>query len=248
MNNLVAQMMGRKTVHEDVPVPVGVPRSTSRRDRRSVQRRTAAAAMIGMAEAEGDDESIIPDDAEEIENISGPSGVRISDKVVKADQEPDEPDGPSEIPGSSDDQMMSPRDALVAPDVTPQAMEPIDASEVPQAKGQQQAYQAQGQQGQVPKFVPPNYTVPPNANNNVNPMDVLLGRTSTRPSRPEPEPENVVTAESAQASVNAMLNVGGASGNALLAQGSPMPEPKAGDASKIMEAFSKYGPKPTWKF
>lgn len=242
MNNLVAQMMGRKTVQEDVPVPVAVPRSTSRRDRRSVQRRTAA-AMMGMAEAE-DDESIIPADAEEIQNIAGASGVRVDDKVVKADQEPDEPDGPSEIPGSSDDQMLSPRDALVAPDVTPQAMEPIDASEVPQAKDQQN-YQPQSQ---VPKFVPPNYTAPPNANNNVNPMDVLLGRTSTRPSRPEPQPENVVTAESAQASVNAMLSVGGASGNALLSQGSPMPEPKQGDASKIMEAFSKYGPKPTWNF
>ena len=237
MNNLVAQMMGRKIVREDVPVPVGVPRSVSRRDRRSVQRRTAA-AMMGMAEAEDEDDSIIPADAEEIQNIAGPSGIRVDDRLVKADQEPDEPDSPSEIAGSNagEDELLTPRDALVAPDVTPQAMEPIDASEVPKGR-EPEAH------GQVPKFVP---SATPSSN--TNPMDVFLGRTSTRPSKPEPQPDNVITAESAQASVNAMLSVGGASGNALLAQGSPMPEPKAGDASKIMEAFSKYGPKPTWNF
>ena len=234
MNNLVAQMMGRKVVREDVPVPVGVPRSKSGRERNALHRRTAA-ALLGLGEAE-DDESIIPADAEEVQNVAGPSGIRVDDKAVKKDQEAPEPDHPSEVPGSGEDSLLSPRDALVAPDVTPQAMEPIDASEVPHAKGQDRP-----PEGQVPRF-----TRAPQ--NDVNPMDVLLGRTSTRPSRPEPEPENVVTAESAQAQVNTLLNVGGVSGDALLRNNAPMPDPKPGDASKIMEAFSRYGPKPTNRF
>ena len=234
MNNLVAQMMGRRVVREDVPVPVGVPRSKSGRERNALHRRTAA-ALLGLGEAD-DEDSIIPDDAEEIQNIAGPSGIRVDDKAVKKDQEAPEPDHPSEIPGSGEDSLLSPRDALVAPDVTPQAMEPIDASEVPHAKGQPQP-----PEGQVPRF-----TRAPQ--NDVNPMDVLLGRTSTRPARPEPEPEHVVTAESAQATVNTILNVGGVSGEALLRNSAPMPDPQPGDASKIMEAFARYGPKPNRSF
>jgi hypothetical protein len=234
MNNLVAQMMGRKAVREDVPVPVGVPRARSGRDRNALYRRTSA-ALLGLGEADDDDESIIPADAEDVQNITGPSGIRMDDKAAKKDKEAPEADHPSEVPGSGEDSLLTPRDALVAPDVTPQAMEPIDASEVPHAKG------SQPPEGQVPRF-----TRAPQSD--VNPMDVLLGRTSTRPARPEPEPENVVTAESAQATVNTLLSVGGVSGEALLRNTGPMPEPKQGDASKIMEAFSKYGPKPNRSF
>jgi len=242
MNSLVAQMMGKKVVREDVPVPVGMPRTDGSRgrDRRSVQRRGAAAAMLGMAEAEDDDEqSLIPDDAEELQNINGPSGIRMDDEELKKDREAQEPDHPSEIPSASDeDRLLSPRDALVAPDVTPQAMEPIDASEVPAAK----------QQGQVPRFVPPRYTTP--AANGIDPMDVLLGRNNPqRTNKPELPPENVVTAESAQATVNTLLNAGGgAGGTALLKPKQPMPDPTPGDAGKIMEAFDKYGPARSWNF
>jgi len=232
MNPLIARMTGKR-VQEDVPVPVGIPRAKSERERRAVQRRTAAAAMLGLGEAEGeDDESIIPDDAQEIENIAGPSGIQVDDKKVKKDQEPAEPDSPSEIPGSEEDALLTPRDALVAPDVTPQALEPLDAGDVPQARSQ----------SQVPRTVPSQAQ----GQSEVNPMDVLLGRTSTRPSRPEPEPEHVVTAEAAQATVNAVLNVGGVSGNGLLKQGQSMPDPAPGQAGKIMEAFDRYGPKRTW--
>lgn len=235
MNNLVAQMMGRKAVREDVPVPVGVPRSKSGRERNAIHRRTAA-ALLGLGEADEDDASIIPDDAEEVKNVAGPSGIRVDAEAVEKDREAPDPDTPSEVPGSEEDGLLSPRDALVAPDVTPHALEPLDASDVPHAKGQPQA-----PEGQVPRFTRP-------AHNDVNPMDVLLGRTSTRPSRPEPEPEPVVTAESAQAAVGALLNVGGVSGEALLRNSGPMPAPTQGDASKIMEAFEKYGPKPNRSF
>ena len=236
MNSLVAQLTGRSSVRENAPdvVPIAVPRSRSGRERNALHRRTAA-AMLGLGEAEGGDESIIPDDAEEIQSIAGPSGIRLDDKGLKKYREAPEPDHPTEIPGSEEDSLLSPRDALVAPDVTPQALEPIDASEVPHARGNQSP------EGDVPRFVRAS------AQNDVNPMDVLLGRPNTRPGRPELEPERVVTAESAQATVNTVLS-GGVSGEALLRSEVPMPPPQPGDASKIMEAFARYGPKPNRSF
>lgn len=225
-------------------MPVGVPPSTTARgrDRRSVQRRTAAAAMLGLGEAADDDESIIPDDAEEVQNIAGPSGIKADDAKLKKDREAPEPDYPSEVSsayGDDEDRLLSPRDALVAPDVTPQAMEPIDASEVPAAKGQYQ-------QGEVPRFIPAQ----PSTAGQINPMDVLLGRSQppAQARREELPQEHVVTAESAQSMVNTVLSVNGLGGNAILQQGQPMPDPKPGNANKIMETFSKYGPVKTWNF
>jgi len=236
MSSLVAQLTGRPDrrphLREDVPVPAGVPVPNPRgRNRRSVQRRSAAAMMMGMHEAEDQDDSIIPDDAQEIENIAGPSGIRLDDEPMKRDREAREPDSPPETGGDTQDRLLSPRDALVAPDVTPQALEPIDASEVPQGKATEQ--------GNVPRFVKPEQA-------QVNPMDVLLGRTRAQATE-MPPPESVMTAESAQATVNTLLSVGG-SGEVLLQQNVPMPSPAQGNASKIMEAFSRYGPVKTRGF
>lgn len=226
MSDLVNQMTGRKSLREDVPLPSTVPSVNPRsRDRRAVRRRSAAAMMMGMTEGAEDGESIIPDDAEELDNIAGPSGIRLDKEPMNRDRQPEEPDGPPETPSDEEDRLLSPRDALVAPDVTPQALEPIDASEVPQAQKPPEA-------AQVPRFVKPG--------ENVNPMDVLLGRTNQQVQQ-MPPPENVMTAEAAQAQVNTLLSTG-AAGEALLQHQKPMPDPTPGNASKIMEAFSRYGP------
>jgi len=233
MNSLVAQLTGRRPLKEDDTVPLpAIVAQPSRRNRRFVQRRTAAAIMgIGEAEVE-DDETIIPDDAEELQNMPGVSGIRLDKDAEEQDQEPPEPDTPTRVDYGTEP-LLSPKDALVAPDVTPHALEPIDPSEVPAAKGQPE-------QHAPPRFVQPERQT-------INPMDVLLGRRTSPSSAPAPQPDNVVTAESAQAAVNAVLNPGGG-GEALLNARTPMPDPKPGDATKIMEAFSKYGPKPTWNF
>ena len=239
MNDLIAQMTGKsRSVREDVPLVPGAPRakSTRERTRPDIHRRTAAAMLgLGEAAADDDDEAIIPADAEEVQNLTGPSGIRLDDEPSEKDKEPDEPDHPTSIPGGEEDQLLSPRDALVAPDVTPQALEPLDASDVPQAP----------QAGTPPKFVPSQQQMRPS---DVNPMDVLLGRTSNRPARPEAPPENVVTAESAQATVNTLLNAGGGGGDALLKPKQPMPDPVPGRSDKIMEAFDRYGPARSWNF
>jgi len=194
--------------------------------------------MLGIvSEADDGDESIIPADAEELDTVTGPSGLRVDDEPLEQDRDPGEPDHPSEIQSSdSVDQLLSPRDALVAPDVTPQAMEPLDASDVPR-----------GQQPAAPQGVPRYWSSSDSkAKADVNPMDVFLGRSGAPGSQPKMEPEHVMTAEAAQASVGTMLNIGGASGESLLRAKQPMPDPTPGDAGKIMEAFNRYGPKRTW--
>ena len=228
MNPIVARLTGQR-LHEDdsVPVPLAAARSPRTRRSRDVQRRSVAAAMIlGLGEDE-DDPSIIPDDAEEIENIAGPSGIRLDKKKSDQDQQPAEPDFPAEI-DAEEETLLTPRDALVAPDVTPQALEPIDASEVP------------------PAPEPPR-TVQPEVQAQVNPMDVLLGRTSRPNDQARQMPPEQIATESVQAAVNTLLNPIG-SGEALLRAKQPMPDHKPNDGTKIMEAFEKYGPARSWKF
>ena len=231
MTPLVARLTGNPVpahLEESDIVPVPATRMQRSRRSREVQRRHSAAAMIlGLGEDE-EGESIIPDDAEEIENIAGPSGIRLDNEKTRKDQEPDEPDTPSEIySDEEDDRLLTPRDALVAPDVTPQALDPIDASEVPKAP-------------EPPRFVQPEQS-------KVDPMSILLGRSSApQSSGQQMPPEQVVTAESTQATVNAILNPGGVSGEALMRPKTPMPDHKPADGNKIMEAFERYGPARSW--
>ena len=216
MNSIVASMLGRQ-VQEDVPVPVGVRRQPSTRERQRVQRRTAAAIM-GMAEG---DDSIIPDDAEETDQVAGPAGFKIDTGASEREQEPTAPMTPDGEGGDSPE-LIQPKAALVAPDVTPHTLEPIDPSEVPAPKKPEASVNA-----------PP---APPEAQGQaVNPLDVLLGRKTNQAA---PPPENVVTAESAQATVNTILKTGVPSD--VLQRGKEMPPPTPADPSKIMEAFSKF--------
>ena len=236
MNATVARMMGRPLEEDDVvPLPAGIKspeaRGRSRLSRARRIHRTTAAMMMGLGEAEHeeDEDSIIPDDAEPIDNVAGISGIKLDKEKFDQDREPDEPSHPV-TPDEDAELLMTPKDALVAPDVTPQAFEPIDPSEVPAPK---ETAQAKVEPVAVPKREQPQ----------VNPMDVLLGRVSpgARPAQGLPE-EPIVTAEAAQATVNTVLGASGG-GEGLLKRGQPMPDPEPGKAGKIMEAFSKYGPR-----
>ncbi len=230
---LVARLTGKPVVEEDaaVPVPAAVRRQPSKRER--LQRRMAA-AMMGVREAEDDnEEAIIPDDAEPIDTITGPSGIKMDREKMDRDREPKEPDHPV-APAEDAEELMTPRDALVAPDVTPDAFEPIDPSEVPPPKGQARP---------APRPAPVTTNEP-----QVDPMDVLLGRATPRGTPPPKTEDDIpVTAESAQAAVNAALGVG-MSGEAVLRRGEPMPDPTPAQPGKIMETFYKYGPKRTSSF
>ena len=221
MNTLIAQMTGQR-VQENVPVPVAAksrarfPRSRGHRD---IQRRTAS-AMMGMAEGE----EIIPDSAEEIDNYGGAAGTKVDRKQVDQDMEPENPMTPDNAgENDEDNQLITPKAALVAPDVTPHTLEPIDPSDVPPAKP-------------APAVPGVNLGQERRPEPAVDPMDVLLGR---KPAGASPLPqETPVTAESAQATINTTLGVNTPAD--LLGRGKEMPPPQQADTKKIMEAFSRF--------
>lgn len=237
MNPLVARMMG-KTLREEASTPIPAIRQSQPARSRLNRHRRVSAAMLGLGEAD-DSEAIIPDDAEPIDDVAGPSGIKLDQAKVDQDRKPDEPDSPV-TPDEDAEQLMTPRDALVAPDVTPQAFDPIDPGDVPAP-----AEPAPAPAAAAPAPAP---APPPASPNRVNPMDVLLGRVSPngKPTKPVPE-EPAVTAEAAQATVNTVLGVNGG-GDSLLKQGQAMPDPTPAQPAKIMETFYKYGPKPTLNF
>ncbi len=242
MNPLVARLTGKPVatrIKEDdsVPVPAGFRQQEPARGRSRLNRhRRVAAAMMGLGEAnDPDEDSIIPDDAEPIDGLAGPSGIKLDQTKVDKDQEAEEPDHPV-TPEDGTEELMTPRDALVAPDVTPEAFEPIDPGDVPAPK-----------QAAAPAPAPAPKPAPVNNQPDINPMDVLLGRVSPTASHTVEEPERVVTAEAAQATVNSVLGVHG-SGESILRQGQPMPDPVPAKTGKIMETFYKYGPKPNLRF
>jgi len=230
MNSLVARMTGIK---ENVPVPVAAkrsanPREQDRDERRSRQLRTAA-AIIGVREAEG--QAIIPDDAEEIEATVGTTGLKIKDQ--SAPQEPEKEPGVPTDQAETDEpeEVITPKDILVAPDVTPELFTPIDSSEVPEPKGAEKKPE--------PAPAPPKPEPQPETRPTIDPLEVLLGRrTTSRPADTVP-PETPVSVESIQSTVNVSLGVSAAPGD-LLGRGVPMPDPTPGQPSKIVEAFRDY--------
>lgn len=221
MNDLVAKLTG-KSLSEDVPVPVGTVRQPVKRSRAERARQNTAAAMMGMAESSGDDDdSIIPDDAEQIEG-SG-SDVEIDGDLVAKDQEPAAARVPPEASAAAHGEpLLTPRSALVAPDVTPEVDVALDTSEVPAPPQQAASRPAQSR------------------DQGADALKVLLGRAepSAQPQAPMSEP--VVTAEAAQAAVNTVLQTGG--GGDVLRKNVPMPPPEQANTSKIMEAFYRFGP------
>lgn len=208
MNPLIAKLTGR-TVQEDVPVPVASktrPR-LPRLPRHDVQRRTAA-ALMGMAESE---DSIIPEDADEIEGASGSVDLGINQDLIASDKEPDAFAEPDDGGSDPDNQLIAPSAALVAPDITPGTLDPIDPSDVPAPAASKSSA-------------------------SINPLDVLLARQGNdKQTLPK---EDISTAESVQASVNTVLGVN-KSGD-LIGRGKEMPAPTPADTRKVMEAFYKF--------
>jgi hypothetical protein len=215
-------------VSEDVPVPCAAVTRSTFRDR--LRKRRSATARV-MGEAQAPEDSLIPDDAEEIESAGQPFQKQqkpVRDVVM----EPNDPYADKE-------KLMTPAAALVAPDVTPQANQPLDPSLVPGA-GQGSSFrtadvesepQATGSSGPLPKRA----------------MDVLLGRP-LGPSQ-QAEPDAVVTAESAYrmlgvqspAQLAALEASGGApTGKAVLKEGEQMPDHKYSDGTQVLSAFRRF--------
>lgn len=239
MSDLSRQLMGHLAEDNAVPVPATKQQPSARgrvrgreqsarddsEDRRksAAAQRSTVAAMMGMAESEeGDDreyeEGVIPSNAVEIGDVSGTASVKgIDHEKDEKDKEPKDAVNPTYLNGVNEP-LMSPAVALVAPDVTPQALEPLDPSQVPQPKHQE--------------------PVIPQGRNDVNPLDVLLGRNKRAETTAVEMEQQPVTVESAQSTVNASLGVTGSGGDISIY--APLPEHKPSNGVNLMEMAMRY--------
>lgn len=236
MSSLIERMMGRLREDDAVPVPAGAESDDARsRGRGRAQRfrkpedqrqddvrRSTVSAMMGMGESDmGDDadngEGVIPSDAVEIGDVTGTASVKgVDHDKTEKDKEPKDAVNPTYLNGVNEP-LMSPAVALVAPDVTPQALEPLDPSQVPQ---------------------PPQAPQQQNGNREINPLDVLLGRNRRSEPAAVEFQEPVRTAESADEQPGPPLEFVGGSGD--LREGMPMPCHRPSGGSRLMEIAARF--------
>lgn len=238
-NPLMSRLLGESDV---VPVIANVPRETFRN--RMVKSRQindedddSVRRMVGEAEEPSDEEKerseeVIPKEAEPVDPTEMTVGKPLRDpkEIV---QEPSHPTGEKE-------KYQTPYSALTAPDVTPQATQPIDPSQVPGAAGPER-FRAADLERAEPTSGGEDMAV--------RAMDVLLGRN--RASKPATQPGEFeaagrVTTEEAAAmmgvsSVTEDAQAKAASMMVAAKDGGAMPPPPpASDGSAVYSAFRRF--------
>lgn len=229
-----------------VPVIANVPRETFRNrmvkarqiegdddDDDSVNRMVKEA----VEQPSDEDDEIIPDNAEPVDPTEMTVGkpLRAPKEVV---QEPSHPTGDKE-------KYQTPYAALTAPDVTPQATQPIDPSRVPGAAGPEKFTASDLGRAEETPAAPQHDTV-------TTAMNVLLGRN--RASKPATQPGEfdqagaVTTEEQAAAMLGIQTPIQeeakAKAASAVVAAangGSAMPPPPPpSDGSAIYNAFRRF--------
>lgn len=244
MNPLISRLLSEDDV---VPVIANVPRETYRN--RMVKKRQiededdSVARMVGEAKDEGEKESnkehekVIPDDAEDVDTTEIVVGKPLK-QPKEIVQEPSHPSGDKE-------KYLTPYSALTAPDVTPEATQPIDPNQVPGRPGPEKFTAADLERAQPVQ----GGEVAAKA------MDVLLGRNRGKPAPEEGEGERemfdrageTVTEEQAAAMMGVspvQENAAAKAASLMVAAkdgGSAMPDPQPiSDGSKIYSAFRRF--------
>lgn len=243
-NPLMRRLLGESDV---VPVIANVPRETFRNrmvkkrqiedeDDDSVRRLVGEAAEEGGEEETERKEDVIPDDAEDVDPTEMTVGkpLRQPKEVV---QEPSHPPADKE-------KYQTPYAALTAPDVTPQATEPIDPSQVPGTANPERFRAADLEKAEPVE--PSGQTTDMAA----RAMDVLLGRNRTSKPATQPgelEQAGAISTEEAARMVGVQPITEEAKAKAasvLVAAkdgGSGMPPPSPqGDGSAIYSAFRRF--------
>jgi len=184
----------------------------------AARQRSVVASIMGMTES--DDEGIIPDDAERVDTLTG--GEHIPG--IRSDSLP-RPEGPAEPRVTTNvggEELIQPTAALVAPDITPNVMQPIDPSQVP---------------------APPQRPVPPpsvaaaqqmGAEDARNVMNTILGRQNVQP--------HAATAESVVAAMTHPVVIQEKVGEAMTSAeaGASMPRHQEGDGRTVYNAFRPF--------
>lgn len=250
-------VLGRRPVTETttasaIPVVATVPssRQTVRsrpqdeeEKRKAARRASSVRAVLGEAE---DTEPVIPEDAEELEGAAiDPSGLNLKDA------EEIEPKKKVEQPKDDTERLLTPRAALVAPDVTPESMTEIDPSLVP-GRSSTSSFRASDVESEAAPGVRGPASSGASHQSEIA-MNILMGRQ--KPSQgTQPVGHNTRPAETAyesapvappmpyvepisESAANAMFSAGQAD---VLKQNQPMPDHQAGDGRAIYSAFRRF--------
>lgn len=237
MSSLVNQILGRSPLREDSPpVQTARPHVPARKGsepedkeeeklKKRARRSSVVASIIGMSESDG--ESIIPDDAKAVDVFSDTHEIPgMRDTPDPAQSGPAEP----AITSANGEELIPPAAALVAPDITPDVLKPIDSSRVPAPPGP------------IERPAPPPGTTPPpeaTAGQPQHALDTLLGRQNPSP---QPAAASPVTAESFIQTINPGQIKSRVAESVIPASegGSEMPLHKEGDGKAIYAAFRRF--------
>lgn len=191
--------------------------------------------IMGRLKEDRDGE-VIPSDAQEIKTVDMNShGLDL--------KQPEIPGQKIKNPYSGEEPLILPAASLVAPDVTPEAIHPLDPSQIPGAD-----------RGRKPTAEP----VPTSAAASPAPaapepggspaLDILMGRNTghTEPGAPTTPAMSAESALSHLPGIPSAAAVAATpkSGDAMLAASQPMPDHQPNDGGRsILEAFSQFVPR-----
>jgi hypothetical protein len=249
MNPLLAKVTGRALQESDVvPVPGGALTRRHYRDRaqrdRSQRENDEGASDMRRVVGESENTGVIPDSAEQIDDV----GVSVLPKKMRAIKDVvQEPSHPS----SDREKLLTPYAALTAPDATPDAMTPIDPSKVPGKSAtfftasELEKAEAPEEAGEAPN---PSDMDGPGVDKATRTMDILLGRTRSPKAAKNPAEAAQAGAITSESAAYAALKIdppglsetAGAAIGAAMVPGNPMPDPVRTDAKLVCEAFRKF--------
>jgi hypothetical protein len=204
--------------------------------KRKNMRSRMAQRLIGEDSRDG---YVIPDDAKEVDSLE------VTGDGLTTVKTPTLPGEKPKNPYSGEEPLILPAASLVAPDVTPEALYPLDASQIPGGD----AGKAPAAAPVAKPVMPPSMGAPapsPAAPASSSPaLDVVLGKTAQQGSLPAPPLESLMASLPGVPSPAALAasETPVPQGEALLAKGQGMPEHKS-TSGGAWKAFCKIAPIP----
>jgi hypothetical protein len=210
-----------------------IPTGTKKKDMRG----RMASRLIGEDSRDG---FVIPDDAKEVDSmeVTGDGLTNIKTPTLPGDK--------PKNPYSGEEPLILPAASLVAPDVTPEALYPLDPSQLPGSDAGKSPESAPTSPSAMPSPIAgasPRFPGMPGAQTTSAALDVVLGKG------PGMAPESMLSrlpgipAPGQVAAMEASVPAG----EATLSQGQPMPEHKTVEPARVMDAFSQFVPRGSMK-
>lgn len=266
--SLARQLIGETTMAGDVPSVLGnAPATTAlqngdssekrnkRRKEDSKKKKRLHNAVVDGIIGHGIKENLFPEDAKVVDTQDASNNALSLDDYEEPSSEVSDPYKGDVEP------LIDPTVALVAPDVTPNALKPVDPSSVPGASQGAPPEEKVSEPEAAPEPMPteppaapasaapeaapattepaPAPTSPPR-NAAMSAMDTILGRRRAAESAPQPAQAPITES----AALSHLPGIAPAPGPAAsinpMATGTGMPDPHQGDGKKILEAARRF--------